>query len=134
MSTGRQPKRPPARLRYAADHPTVTIHLPDRATYARLDELAERSGLSRGQIVKQALGLVEKGVAQDEAAYLGAYCDGQMDALEAYGLSITCSICGEPIDVEAGSEMAKAAVALLVERGWAHGGACSARRDGRRPA
>ena len=64
---------------------------------------------------------------------MGAYSEGMMAALEAYGLSVPCPFCGEPIDVEAGSEMAKAAAVYLVERGWAHG-ACRARRDGSPPA
>ena len=70
-------RRPDARVRYAAAHPAITIHLPDRETRAKIDELSERSGLSMGQLVKRALGVVEHDAdAEYEAAYSLGYADG----------------------------------------------------------
>ncbi|MGO8686636.1 MAG: hypothetical protein ACLQT7_05530 [Candidatus Dormibacteria bacterium] len=43
---------------------------------------------------------------------------------------MTCSVCAQPIEVRAGSEMARAAAAALAELGWVHGGACYAQRYG----
>ena len=70
-------RRPDARVRYAEAHPAITIHLPDRETRAKIDELSERSGLSKGQLVKQALGVAEHDFdAEYEAAYSRGYADG----------------------------------------------------------
>jgi hypothetical protein len=49
--------QPPSRRRYAAAHPTVGVHC-DWETYDALIALRERSGLSFGQLVRQALGAV----------------------------------------------------------------------------
>jgi hypothetical protein len=125
----RTKEQPPSRARYQAEHPTIGVHV-DRDTYAKLVELRDRSGRSLGQLVRQALGVVEADVAQDELAYVSAYSEGQTDALAEYSLAAPCSVCEQPIVIQAGSEMAKVAVALLVERGWVHGGACAERRSG----
>ena len=108
MRTDRTKHRPPARVRYAESHPAITLRLPDRETRARIDELSQRAGVPAGQIVKQALGLVEKSVDQGEAAYVAGYelgyADGQEYAVGEYRLNVPCAGCGELIEVEAGSE------------------------------
>jgi hypothetical protein len=121
--------RPPSRLRYEAEHPVIGVRV-DSATYARLVALRDESGATLGALVRRSLGVVEADVAQDELACLGAYSEGQMEALGVYQITFPCSVCGQPMEVKAGSEMAQAAVAYLAERGWVHGGDCAERRRG----
>jgi hypothetical protein len=133
--TSRKPKRqPPSRARYQSDHPTIGVHV-DLATHAKLIELRERSGLSFGQLVRRALGVVEHDVeAAYEAAYSLGWADGEREGWSQAVLNFPCSVCGQPVEVRAGSEIARAAAAHLVERGWVHGGRCYAQRYGPRPA
>lgn len=53
--------RAPARLRYDATHPALTVHF-DLATYAQIVELCKRSDLTRGEVVRRGLGAVERNV------------------------------------------------------------------------
>jgi hypothetical protein len=115
---------PPSRARYAAQHPTIGVHC-DRDTYQRLVALRERSGLSLGQLVKQALGVAEKDIdtvrtrAHAEGLEAGRRA-GWTHARSLYRLTYACSICQGPIAIEAGSEAAKVATAALTARGWQH--------------
>jgi len=125
--------QPPSRLRYAAQHPCIGVHV-DVPTRDRLLELRRRSGLSFGQLVKQALGLLEKDVGSawelgrkrglEEGRQIG-FVEGRDAALakarSAYLLTYPCSVCGEPVEILRGSDSAEAAVAALVEDRWAHG-------------
>jgi hypothetical protein len=98
--------QPPSRRRYAAAHPTNGVHC-DRETRDALIALRERSGLSFGQLVRQALGAVEMDIDTfEEEARVAGY--GQAKA--RYCLTTPCIICGQPIEIRAGSEMADAAV------------------------
>ncbi|MGA2283630.1 MAG: hypothetical protein ABSH07_08110 [Candidatus Dormibacteria bacterium] len=104
----------------------MTVHLPDVASRKKLDELSQRTGLSFGELVKQGLGVVETNVD-------GAYQRGWRDAAAAYRLTVLCSVCAQPIEVRARSDIARAAAAALAERGWVHGGTCYAQRFGSPP-
>ncbi len=137
--TSEKPKRqPPSRERYQAAHPTIGVHV-NRETYARLVDLRERSGLSFGELVKQALGVVEAGIERSEQEAFDLFDAGHEDghrtgyekAVAAYRLTFLCSICraGVPIEVPAGSPAAQAATAALVAAGWGHA-ECYRRRIG----
>ncbi len=133
MTGDRRQHVPPARVRYRERHPTVTISLPDREANAKLTELSIRSGLSRGHLVKRALGVVEEDVERIEQAVQEGWELGMSDGHHAYSITFPCSGCGQPMEVRAGSAMAKAATDHLVEQGWVHG-ACYERRFGPPPA
>jgi hypothetical protein len=106
--------QPPSRRRYAAAHPTIGVHC-DRKTYDDLIALRERSGLSLGQLVRQALGKVAMDVATVEAV-TGAR--GYREAKAEYCLITPCCRCGQPMEILAGSDLADEAVGAL--RTWRH--------------
>ena len=123
MRTGRRTGRrtmpearhqPPSRRRYAATHPTIGVHC-DRETYDALMALRERSGLSFGQLVRQALGALEMDIETVEDV---ATVVGYEQAAAQYRLRAPCSICGKPMDILAGSGMAAEAIRAL--RTWGH--------------
>jgi hypothetical protein len=107
--------QPPSRRRYAATHPTIGVHC-DRETYDALISLRERSGLSFSQLVRQALGAVEMDIETVEDV---ATVVGYEEAAAQYRLRTPCSVCGKPMEILAGSEMAAEAVRSL--RNWGHG-------------
>jgi hypothetical protein len=116
---------PPSRVRYAADHPTIGVH-PDRETYAKLRELRERSGLSLGRLVQQALGVVEMDVAKVEATvFERGRRSGYAAAKVEYSLKVPCHVCGEPMQVRPLSEVTNAAARAGLR--WGHEACCLGR-------
>jgi predicted DNA-binding protein len=113
---------PPSRRRYAAAHPTIGVHC-DQETYARLSALRQRSGRSFGRLVRQSLGAVERDIAEVEAREAAARQRGRREgyrqAKALYCLTATCYLCGEPMEIRAGSEMAADAVRAVSD--WGHG-------------
>jgi hypothetical protein len=124
--------RPPSRARYAATHPSKTVHF-DQETYAMVEELLERSGLTANQFIRQALGSMERHIGEiqergrlrhtEEGRKLGfaeGYQRGYAEAATKFGLPYPCPGCGEPIVLEAGDEDACRALELLAQEGWGH--------------
>jgi hypothetical protein len=113
--------QPPSRRRYAAAHPTIGVHC-DRETYDALIALRERSGRSFGQLVRQGLGAVERDIAEVEAREAAARergrREGYRQARSRYCLTAHCSACGRAIEIEAGTEMARAAIRAVAP--WRH--------------
>lgn len=81
--------RAPARGRYDATHPALTVHF-DLETYAQVVELSQRSGLTSSEVVRRGLGAVERSVdavlargheqgVQEghKAGYADGYAEGQ---------------------------------------------------------
>lgn len=120
--------RPPSRLRWIQDHPTVGIHL-TRAEHERLTEIRERTGASFAALLRAAvldedtdlerirLQAFENGVAEGLRRGQAA---GYAAAKQAYGLTYLCSQCEQPILLRAGSRSAEAATEALELRGWHH--------------
>jgi hypothetical protein len=108
--------QPPSRRRYATAHPTIGVHCVDREEHDALIALRDLSSLSLGQLVRQALGKVAMDVARVEAA---GRARGYRQAKARYCLTTPCSVCGQPIEIRAGSEMAADAVRAVI--GWGHG-------------
>jgi hypothetical protein len=124
--------RPPSRARYAATHPSKTIHF-DAPTYALVEALLERSGLTANQFIRQALGSMERHIDEiqergrvrhrEEGRRLGfaaGYERGYAEAEAAFRLTYPCYVCGKPIEIRAGEEDASRAVGLLSEDRWGH--------------
>jgi hypothetical protein len=107
--------QPPSRRRYAATHPTIGVHCVDQKMYDDLIALRERSGLSLGQLVLQALGKVAMDVAKVE--FVGR-ARGYWQAKARYCLTTPCSGCGQPLEILPGSELADEAVRAV--RAWGH--------------
>jgi hypothetical protein len=132
---------PPSRLRYEAAHPTVAVHCA-LETKARLIALRDATGLSLGELVKQALGLLERDVesarqegfnkglvegrrAGREEGRTAGVAEGRKagfaEAVHRYRITYPCSRCGKLIAVDVGSVDAKAARQALIDARWRHG-------------
>ncbi len=119
---------PPSRARYAAQHPSIGVHV-DKPTYQKLLELRERSGLSLGQLVRQALKVVENDVEMvlltgRGQGYLQGFEEGRArgydQALQRYCLTYPCDVCHKALEIKVGSESARAAVEALADQRWGH--------------
>jgi hypothetical protein len=110
--------QPPSRVRYAAEHPSIGIHLSieDRE---RAVALRERSGLSFAQLFRQSLERVELDIAPvEETALTRGYEYGLDEAEALFKLTAPCAVCGGPMVIRPGTPMAEAAVASLAR--WHH--------------
>jgi hypothetical protein len=96
-------KKPPARARYEASHPTVSFRVA-KAEYAKLQGMRKKSGLSLGEMVRRVLEIRKKEV---DEAYDRGFKAG-------YGRFATpCKVCGKPMNFDMKSEEdAKAAAAV----------------------
>ena len=125
--------RPASRARFAAAHPILTVHF-DQETYARVVDQRSRTGLSLNQLVRMALGSVERhvdalleqgrqrGFAEGQkAGYDEGRKDGYAKAKARYGLTYPCGKCRGLITIRVGDADAQHAIATLVEEGWCHG-------------
>jgi hypothetical protein len=119
-------------VRYADSHPSITVHF-DLDTYGKVMSLRERSGVTANQLVRQALGSVERHVdaiqAQGreanleegrKAGYLEGYKVGYAKAVAMYRLTYPCAVCGQPIALRVGDKDAVEVADHLTEEGWAH--------------
>jgi hypothetical protein len=117
--------QPPSRLRYAAAHPTIGVHV-DSSDYERLLALRKRAGVSFAQLVLRALGEVELQVdaavkVGQSAGYRAGKTAGRQEGYKAgfaaaakkYQLVAHCARCGKGIVIEARSQLGEVAVGLL---------------------
>lgn len=132
---------PPSRLRYEATHPTVAVHC-DLETKARLIALRDETGLSLGELVKRALGLLERDVesarrdgfnkglvegrraGREEGRTAGleeGRKAGFAEAVRRYRITYPCGKCGKLMAVTVGSGDANAARQAVIDAGWSHG-------------
>lgn len=96
---------------WKATHPTVAFRV-DLATRARLDDLSHRTGRGLGEIVREALGVVEARAAAD---YARGFADGSRAPLE-----VPCARCAVPLRVP----RADAQDIIRRRAGLIHRGAC----------
>ena len=146
----RKKHQPPSRLRYAATHPTIGIHvtLEEREV---LRTLSETTGLSVTQLTKQALGVLkadveavrkrgmQDGIRKGKAAgrtegYAQGRSEGYATAKARYAVAYPCAKCGGDIVMRAGLADAIESVRMLRTAGWAHKNFPSPRSRGSRPS
>jgi len=107
-------KKPPSRIRYEAEHPTVSCRVP-KDIYDRLQTIKDAQGRSFADILKVGLGLLEVKLEKD----LDLWQSGYNDAQSKYGVVYLCSVCGEPITVQTAA--AKSEIAEYMKaQGWGH--------------
>ena len=125
-------RRSPSRVRYAAAHPTIGVHV-DEATYDRLMALREQAHLSFAHLILRALGEVELDVnAAFEAGrrfghgewetkrYSRIFGDGYDAAVAEFQITVPCTRCDQNMVVDPDSPMAAAVAAAMKEGGWHH--------------
>lgn len=83
----------PSQKRYEERNPTVSFRV-DRDTYDRIKELQRKSGKSIVQLVKEALGFVERST---EEAYRKGFEEGYSQARDRYKFTIPCADCGREL-------------------------------------
>src|SRR5665213_3354816 len=118
-------RQPPSRVRYAAAHRTIGIHV-DLAMYDRLMALRDQSGLSFAQLILRTLGEVELEVASArrlgeeagmatgmETGLAQGRADGYAAGVGEFRITYPCAKCGAERGVPAGSPAAKAAADWL---------------------
>lgn len=107
----KQIHKPPSRIKYDANNPTVSIRV-SREMYDQLKKLREMSGKSLGDILREAL-------KQQSPSAKRAFSLGYSSAQAKYGVWFNCSVCGGSIVIE-DPNTKKAVAGYLKEHKWGH--------------
>jgi hypothetical protein len=110
--------KPPSRIRYERDHPTVSVRM-SKKIKSTLDEIRAKTGHSYAEILKMAL-------RKAKQLWSSAYEEGYTEAVNQYGIYYCCSKCGEPIFITYDDPCYQAVIAYLKRYGWGHA-ECGAR-------
>jgi hypothetical protein len=117
------PKRheAPSRARYAAANPAHTVRFKPK-THAKILATCERTGLSYNQAVNAAVdGLDEAAIdvilARGEE--LG-FRTGVTATREVFRVTVPCSACGQPIELQNGSEDARELLQFCADHEFEH--------------
>ena len=86
-------RKPPSRIRYERENPIISFRV-DRETYEKINALQRKSGKTLAQLVKEALGLLERST---EEAYHRGFEEGCSQARDRYKFTIPCTDCGEEL-------------------------------------
>ncbi|MCK4347015.1 MAG: hypothetical protein KAW47_00215 [Thermoplasmatales archaeon] len=105
-------KKPPSRLKYEKNHPTISLRI-SKELKDVIEEIRAKSGDSYAEIIKSGLKNVED-------SYNFGYKDGYAKAKEDWQITYPCSICTAEIPVSPGSEAHKALIKALKNEGWGH--------------
>lgn len=120
MVTGKKHK-PPSKIRYAENHPSVTIHL-TKDEYNDLWEMSLNNGKSMNQMLKEAVGLVRKGWKKYLTVFEEGMESGYKDAIKDFSRNLKCSSCGRSfqIDPKLDDKIYKWLVEKFNDVGWRH--------------
>lgn len=131
---------PPAKARYRASHPSVGVTM-TREVYARVQALKEETGLPLGNLVLQALGVIERNVGNAakrahasgrqrgrSEGYSDGHARGRSEGQRAgyeqargrFAIVYPCYVCGEGMAMEPDSEPARVALRRLADSRWGH--------------
>lgn len=108
-------RRPPSRVRYEDDHPTISVRV-SRGLFDRLRALKKDSGKSVADVLREALAVQVRSAGE---AHQRGYRKGHLEAERTYRVDYRCSRCGGSMAVESLAEK-KAAAEAMRELGWAH--------------
>ena len=111
----RRPHRPPSRIRYEEENPTVSARVP-REIYNTLQEMKREGGLSVADFLFAGLDIAEHDVRQ---AFANGKREGARESTLKFRVAYRCSVCGGTIHVTSDGE--KAAIASFMRgAGWGH--------------
>lgn len=127
-SPGSTRRKPPSRVRYEAQNPTVSCRVP-KDVYERMEELRNSEDMSFADILKVGLGKLEPKAQQSAKARKIGYEEGYDEARRRYCVTYACDVCGKPIAVQSDEE--KQIIANCMRReGWGHGACHEKRKKG----
>ncbi len=86
-------RKPPSRVRYEQEHPTISFRV-DRETYERIKDIQRKSGKTLADLIKESLGFIERST---EEAYRKGFEEGYSQAKDLYRFSIECAECGDEL-------------------------------------
>ncbi|HIH96807.1 MAG TPA: ribbon-helix-helix protein, CopG family [Thermoplasmata archaeon] len=104
----------PSQKRYYANNPTVSFRLP-KELKEKLEKLAERGGMTKGQYVRDFLEGVVTEREKEDKIYADGFKDGQKEGLEEgykkgredWQIGLNCSVCGKQGYIKPQSELHK---------------------------
>ena len=120
-------RKPPSRIRYEQEHPTVSARV-DRTLYERLTRIREKEGKSFADVIREAVRVQERST---ERAYQRGFSDGRAqgrrdgyqqgfaEAKKTYVVRYRCSICDGWLELS-GEEGKAVARECLEDGGWGH--------------
>ena len=120
MVTKKKPQ-PPSKIKYAENHPPVTIHL-SKTEDKDLIEMSFNNDKSINQMLKEAVGLVNRSWKKYQKIYEEGSEAGYEEAIEDFSRSFKCSRCGRPLWMKPSSEdeLYQWLVQESVKAGWHH--------------
>lgn len=113
-------RKPPARVRYEKNHPTMSCRL-DGDIHALLKQrLEDLGGISFADFVKDSLGLLQLKMPDVEEIKEKAWDEGHNHAKKDYQIWYYCAGCRERIDMSPNGNDHKGMIVYMREHGWAH--------------
>jgi hypothetical protein len=106
----------PSQIRYYDENPSLSFRM-KKEERERIKLLAERSGKSISQLVREALLGTEK---NDTELYEKGFNDGYNKGESEWKVFFYCNVCGEPIYIVPTSDSHIALVDYMKEHGWRH--------------
>lgn len=107
-----QKHKPPSRMRYKQNHPTVSFRI-TRELYDELKAFLINSNQSFGDFVRVAL---EKQEADYDQSFTDGYSTGEND----WKIWYFCSICRKKIYIQPNSDSHKSLIEYMGAHGWGH--------------
>jgi len=115
-------QKSPSREKYEAENPTVSFRV-NHEMYERLQSAKKHEGKSFADIMKIGLGLMETKVLNEkeirESSHKSGYEEGHVEGMMEFGVTYTCSVCGDPVAIESNEEK-EAAAEYMEDHEWAH--------------
>jgi len=111
-------KKPPSRIKYEENHPTVSCRIPIEL-YDKLQDFKERDEKSFADILKAGLRKLERQVDREDKAYSRGFRIGYSRAVQEFKICYPCDVCGQSIELRS-AEAKQSASEYMTKHGWGH--------------
>lgn len=114
--------QPPSKLKYAENHPSVTVHL-TKDEHKDLLEMAFNNDKTMNQLIKEAVGLIRRTWKKQQYFFNEGSESGYEDAVKDFSRNFKCSRCGRPLEIKPNLEnqLYQWLVNESSKAGWHHG-------------
>ncbi len=123
ITRNKHKRKPPSREKYEAENPTISCRV-DLDTYQKLQKIKLDEGKSFADIMKIGLGELEAKFLKEqeirESSHKSGYEEGYVEGMMEFGVTYTCSVCGDPVAIDSNEEK-EAAAEYMEDHGWRHG-------------